>query len=323
MCIIAIKKSGIPFPSEDTIENMWYSNPDGAGIMYTDGSGKVNIDKGFMKLEDFLVRIEQLKEQIDVTKEAVVMHFRIGTHGGNTPENTHPFPISKKVDTLKKLSLRTSVGVAHNGIISIKRPIEEISDTMEYIRSRLTYRYHRDKQFYLHSKQMKIIEAEITSKMCFLLPDRGVYTVGNFVEDKDGMMYSNDTYRYDRYSFFGTRIGNWGKYSSTSYRYDWDFDRLTILDDDYFLVNGSTGEMYNCGDMGVFAVDRYGMLYEICLDDDGAEYAAPLDYDITAYDPNGYTARYNPEDARYFDIEDAYGNRDGYSDYCNYGVYRY
>ena len=77
MCIIAVKKPGVPFPSEETIENMWYSNPDGAGIMYTDGSNRVTIDKGYMTLKEFEARLEALRTEIDVDKEAVVFHFRI------------------------------------------------------------------------------------------------------------------------------------------------------------------------------------------------------------------------------------------------------
>ena len=44
MCIIAAKPAGIALPNAETIETMWYANPDGAGFMYAH-DGKVVIEK--------------------------------------------------------------------------------------------------------------------------------------------------------------------------------------------------------------------------------------------------------------------------------------
>lgn len=323
MCIIAICKSGVPFPTEDTIENMWYRNPDGAGIMYTDGSGKVVIDKGYMTLKEFEARIDRLKQEIDVTAESVVLHFRIGTAGGNTPENTHPFPISKKVEMLQSLYVRSDIGVAHNGIIHIDRPIKSISDTMEYIRSNLSYLYHRQKKFYKNDKCMAEIKAEITSKMAFLLPDRSVYTIGDFITEKDGMVYSNTSYeetRYFKYGGFGS-YGSYGMYSGGYFDSlfsdtRWDaycresstgtgtyFEELTPLDDDFYIVDHDTGDMYECGDVGFLLIDASGMLYSLELDESsGEDYAVYVADDCTAFDPDGVEAKYDPDNTMLVEV---------------------
>ena len=60
MCVIAAKPAGIEMPDIETITEMWYMNPDGAGFMYAD-KGLVHIRKGFMELDDFLEAIEALK----------------------------------------------------------------------------------------------------------------------------------------------------------------------------------------------------------------------------------------------------------------------
>ena len=45
------------------------------------------------------------------------MHFRIGTAGANSKENTHPYPISDDKRDLHKTYVKTNLGVVHNGII--------------------------------------------------------------------------------------------------------------------------------------------------------------------------------------------------------------
>lgn len=310
MCIIAIKKSGINFPTEETIENMWYSNPDGAGIMYTK-DGNVVIDKGYMKLSEFLSRIDRLKDEIDTTEETVVLHFRIGTAGGNTPENTHPFPISKKIHRLQAKHVVTDIGVVHNGIIDIKRPIKEISDTMEYIRSKLVYIRHQEKAFYKNKKCLKRIAAEITSKMAFLLPDRNVYTIGEFITDKDGMVYSNSSYKTYGYGKLGM---GWDYFSDfyDDFGYGEDkgitisYDALMPLDEPCYLVCHDTGNMFGVEDVGYLFMDSDGQLYVMNCDDEGYEFACPIADNCTAFNGNGYDVRYDSEKSILMEVREKF-----------------
>ena len=62
MCIIAAKPAGVKMPDHETLENMWYGNPDGAGLMYAK-DGKVIIRKGFMKYVDLLAALEEIGAQ--------------------------------------------------------------------------------------------------------------------------------------------------------------------------------------------------------------------------------------------------------------------
>lgn len=335
MCIIAIKKRDVAFPSDATIKTMWRNNPDGAGIMYTDGHGKVIIDKGYMKLEDFMNRINNLKKEIDTTAESVVLHFRIGTAGGNVPANTHPFPITTNVGELKALHLKAPIGVVHNGVITIKRPIEDISDTMEYIRSTLAYTWKSNHNFYRVETLMKKIEKEITSKMAFLLPDGSIYKIGNFVDADDGMIYSNYTYQ-DYMSRYGNYIytGSYGYYG-----YDWwddddDDDKeyrnyplysgysgktsakrllsstrmvkqLCYVDTDTFLINYDTGEMYETAELGDIMIDGNGKLYYVdYYNESYYGIAIPISSDLSAYKPNAAEVRFHYEDSFEMEVSD-------------------
>ena len=229
MCIICAKPAGVKFPKDAYIKNMWEGNSDGAGIMWT-SNNKVHIKKGFMKYKDFKNFLVRLKKRYDIDKIPVVMHFRITTHGGTKPENTHPFPISSKVKNLQALEYCTNLGVAHNGTITIKNP-PEISDTMAYISQRLSRIRTRDGAFYKKQLMLDKIEKEITSKMCFLDNVGNLKFIGKF-EEEDGIFYSNTSYLgYRRwYSYDYGYYGAYGGYRSSS---KYDANKSSFYEDEW------------------------------------------------------------------------------------------
>ncbi len=214
MCIIAAKARGIDMPSEETIENMWWRNNDGAGFMYAK-DGHVHIQKGFMKYSEFKDALDRLAEKENLKDLAVVMHFRITTHGGTKPANCHPFPISDSIGVLSKLQSKCRIGVAHNGIINIT-PRQGISDTMEYIASQLAPLSRAVPDFYKNKDLMEMVYNATASRLAFLTGDGHIYTVGDFVED-NGVKYSNSSYKYSTsWRDFGyglSGIGEWDNYS--------------------------------------------------------------------------------------------------------------
>lgn len=196
MCIIAAKPAGIAMPSDETIETMWYANPDGAGFMYAK-DGRVQIEKGFMSLDAFTSALARAAKETDLAATGVVLHFRIATHGGTKPENTHPFPVSGSMAALRKLRVTTDLGVAHNGIIRTVIPRDKnTSDTMEFIASELSLLYKGCPKFYEDKNLMQLVEELCGSKLAFLLGDGSIHTVGRFNEC-GGILYSN--YSYEPY----------------------------------------------------------------------------------------------------------------------------
>lgn len=209
MCIICAKPSRVQLPGDDVISRMFYRNPDGAGIMYT-SDGYVKIVKGLMTLEAFFNALDAIKKEINVEEEAMVLHFRIGTAGGNIPENTHPYPITDSLTQLQALHVVTNVGVAHNGIIDIRPRRRDINDTMEYIMSQLAPLKRAVPKFYQNKHLMAMVQNAITSKMAFLTADRNIYTIGDFIQDGQ-LLYSNSTYKpYDYRNYRFTRTYDYG-----------------------------------------------------------------------------------------------------------------
>ena len=128
MCVAIYKPCGVDAPSGETLRLCWTRNPHGAGYAFRRDDGKVEWVKGFMTFESFMACFENIA---NVRDKDMMIHFRIGTSGGNTPGNTHPFPITEDVALLKSTCGIADEVMMHNGVLSIKERSEDISDTME------------------------------------------------------------------------------------------------------------------------------------------------------------------------------------------------
>lgn len=195
MCIIAIKEKGIQLPDEQVLKTMFKNNPDGAGFMYAK-DGRVIIQKGFMSYENLKTELFRVS---DITDIPLILHFRIATSGKVDGGTTHPFPIERKRNKLKRLHCETDIGVVHNGVIQIKTN-KNMSDTMQYIADKLYTYKHLQSDFYRHSYYMKHIEREIRSKMAFLNGKGEIYKIGEFIND-NGIIYSNHSYKTRQYIY--------------------------------------------------------------------------------------------------------------------------
>lgn len=229
MCIIVVKEKDKKTPSIETLKTCFKNNPDGAGFMYT-YKGKVLIDKGYMTSDAFIKRYEELKKAFnDFEGKSLVIHFRIGTAGTNSAQNTHPYPISDNVEELHKLKTTCKLGLAHNGIISDYNPsksdnADDLNDTQIFIKEYMTLMQKYEPTFYKNDKHKKAIKSIIsTSRLAILDTSDEITLIGNFIEDADGIKYSNDTYKEKTYKSYYS-----SNYSSTYYPnyyddYDWNW----------------------------------------------------------------------------------------------------
>lgn len=87
MCLAVFKPAQLEV-AEDHLRRGWQSNPGGAGFAHIKGK-KVHIEKGFMKLQDFLSAYATAAKRYK--KSPFLIHFRIPSMGDSTAVNTHPF----------------------------------------------------------------------------------------------------------------------------------------------------------------------------------------------------------------------------------------
>jgi len=136
-------------PSEEILRACFEHNPDGAGYMFGPYDHAIWGRKGFMSLEALLRDMDEVNHghfarwpeiygASPFEKMAVVLHFRIGTSGGNTPENCHPFPLTGDARESGKLEwFSPRGGIAHNGVMPTIKPREGFSDTREFVATHL------------------------------------------------------------------------------------------------------------------------------------------------------------------------------------------
>lgn len=278
MCIILAKKKGIDVPSDEIIRNCFENNPDGAGLMYQVGD-YVKIEKGFMEVEKLLRRVHVLNEKLDLKNKSFVIHFRIGTSGKNDKKTTHPFPITSDFDELRTLSIKSEIGMVHNGVIweyAYKDSI--LSDTQNFVKDYVSMFYELNKDFLKNERVLRNLKEVCTSKLCFLDKEDNLTFIGDFITDSEtGLVFSNTTYKKVQYTYY-----NYG----TNYKYDdydeWEFpitrtafkdyekddvmefDKVMLLSDDLFI-------QYDNGNLEPVGVEWY------CIDDKNNLYEI-LDY---------------------------------------------
>lgn len=233
MCVICYKPAGKDFPSKTKIKTMFKNNPDGAGFMYADG-GKVYIKKGLMTLQDFNTELNRVKNK----NLPFVLHFRITTNGGTNKGMTHPFPITDKIKDLQAVNISTNIGLAHNGIIPLTSYAKKISDTAEFIRKYV----YRLVKLGLDNDILTMIDELGQSKFAIMQGNKNVYLIGDFVQDGNGIFYSNTSYKpakkkntkksdysyFSNYSYFDDYYNCCNECSLCKYEYDcmgaWELD---------------------------------------------------------------------------------------------------
>ena len=233
MCIIAYKSAEAKFPSKKTLRTCFNNNPDGAGFMYN-ASGVVHIKKGFMSFQQFWKALRAVREEVG-DNTSYVMHFRISTQAGMREDCTHPFPLSRHMKDMRLLDTTTSIGVAHNGIISLTSESGwsktiTYSDTMKFITDYLSL-IIMGKSWYRDKDKKQLVENLIDNSRLAVLDSTGhCEMLGLGWVENNGVWYSNSSYKpkpkvsitkpytYTDYSAY--------KWWSTSWNYD-DDDEVT------------------------------------------------------------------------------------------------
>lgn len=188
MCIAVVCKPGKILTNEKLFRG-WTGNPDGAGFAYVK-DGKVEIEKGFMKYNDFQKAYTAASDKY-AAESPFLVHMRITTSGGTNSYNTHPFrvkggamihngilftptgPQAKGVDNQRKSDTHLMTTVLHNVLVR-----EDVLLAKEAIG--------------------KAIGGG--NKLCFLYDDAEVVIVNEDAGDWiDGIWYSNSSCEVSRY----------------------------------------------------------------------------------------------------------------------------
>lgn len=220
MCVICYVPRGVRLPNKTTIQNMWNTNPHGAGVMYKTRNGDVYYKKGYFDFDSFY---EDLLKISDRAVE-IGIHCRIATSGGINKEMCHPFPLTDDIERLKSPfgNKCDRPMIMHNGIISSQGKYG-LNDTCAYIIDKLLPRYKRTTAFMFDNGIIKRIQKEIGSSKLLIMSKYPTKMIGYWQKDNDGCYYSNLYFKpykprtINGYNVYGVRT-----------KYDW-FDEYSLV----------------------------------------------------------------------------------------------
>lgn len=200
MCLISVCPKGTEKDSKqvlDFIRSGASCNGQGSGFMYKrNGQNTITISKGYFHIEKLIEDLLKLK--LDKEDE-VVFHHRIGTSGGVTRANTHPFVISTDNKEVCEIDITTDKPcLVHNGVFfgldEYENRNKDMSDTYAFVRHVMSN--PNIMNIFLEDRVLfKVIFDRIigTDKLCLLFPNRDLELYGKYIET-DGYFHSNGGY---------------------------------------------------------------------------------------------------------------------------------
>lgn len=226
MCVCALQTKNQESFTYDEIQAMMLTNPDGAGLMWSDGV-TVHYRKGYFNVDKFYE--DYINIRADKKTKDVAIHFRIGTGSNVDVANCHPFPITSLPKRIKAKQGTCDVGVMMNGIIG--KSTKEFSDTALYVMRNLKSYYDTDRRFFMHftKRQNVLFENEISGSRFILMSKEGTKLFGKGWSDYNGKAMVSNRYW----------IVNTAEYYKKFFRY---------YDDDYSYDYGYASYNYDSYD---------------------------------------------------------------------------
>lgn len=211
MCIAIYKPRNTSIRTAH-FKSCFKSNPHGAGFALALGDGKMQVEKGFFKIEDFL----KAWDALDTHAVPALIHFRVATHGTINEDNCHPFPFTGGDGQ--------EMAAIHNGVLGefgrrSRDCKDDKSDTRMFTEKVLAKIADKDPDSFFKIPQIKeFIEVGIGrgNKVVVLRAD-GDFQIFNeklgewAQEDGGKVWYSNSSYKTwtgDQEGYFrGRRVG--------------------------------------------------------------------------------------------------------------------
>lgn len=190
MCVIMTCKPNAR-PSFEVLEAAFVTNPDGAGIAWSDG-GAVHVEKGFYDVDALASAIARAPKA-----SPLVIHMRIATSGGVSVGTCHPFPITDRLDDLHASTIACSAAIAHNGVIAGVATDERrgISDTVAFTAGVVSGLW-RDGRAPSRRFRERVRRLAPNNRFAIIDARGGVYRIGRgWLSVTGGIEASNDLWR--------------------------------------------------------------------------------------------------------------------------------
>lgn len=229
MCLIIVGKSNqvrnTLLNTPELAEDIYLSNSDGIGAMYTTAKGRLRLPKIVPQdLKQFVGFIKQLPQD----DRNIAIHARYKTHGDIDLENCHPYVV-----------LPGRVAMMHNGVLDHGNKADPSkSDTWHYIQNYVRPMLEENPKLFMNKGWQSLVSRDITGSNRFvLMDDKGDMVILNRHTgiEHEGLWFSN-TYAwspellipgYKKPAPKGRMPLGWGGYGA------WDYDDYNYGFDSY------------------------------------------------------------------------------------------
>lgn len=187
MCVIIFIPRGEVITKAE-LKNAWDVNSDGAGYAIQ-SEGVVSYERGFMNFKHYWDTVDALQGVSDL-----MLHLRISTGAGVTPQGTHPYEVGNVLSMKGKTSKAV---VCMNGIIwgetlKTKRGAK-LNDTASYI-------VRHEEAFNVLNRDVLRLISENTDALWGVMTPRDVLLSDGFI-DVGGVKYSNTNHLWTATSY--------------------------------------------------------------------------------------------------------------------------
>lgn len=185
MCVIILRPSK-KTPPKDVLESNFNRNNHSWGLMYAD-KGELYSKKGLGDFKQFYEAYKEVPLEADCA-----IHFRIMTSGLKDLDNCHPFDLFNKAEN------GIAVKLMHNGIIPIKRGIDQNKSDTWHFTHMLKGFLNDEPEIVFHADMQYLIEQETEYSKLLFMDNKGKIAMTN---EKDwvkahGCMFSNSNALY-------------------------------------------------------------------------------------------------------------------------------
>lgn len=195
MCIAIYKPAGTKHLNKKMLRQCSWNNPDGMGVMWA-SRGTIQMYKTLDDFEKFYSVVNSLQ----MLNLPMVLHFRFTTHGGTNMANCHPFYVP---------NTNGELAMCHNGVISglpdakLKSDTRFFADVLSGLKDGWMYDITMISMLEeFLGRGNKVVYMDKDGEVGILNEKSGTWD--------EGVWYSNDGYKRDRWSYKGNTYSGWG-----------------------------------------------------------------------------------------------------------------
>ena len=189
MCLLIKQPKNLPALSNDWLTDFYLYNPDGVGVMYSNGKGRLIVKKALPKHEGELI---SFYHQYIAGRECA-WHLRMRTHGNTDLVNCHPYPV------LNYKNHGIDLQFMHNGILHTGNADNPtMSDTHHYAARFLTPLLAKNPDLIFNPALQDMIGNQIGNSNKFIIMDSlgRTVTINESAGVKWGGLWLSNTYAW-------------------------------------------------------------------------------------------------------------------------------